>query len=743
MNKSTYSLLVRFGKEWFFIMKKIISIFMIFIIITESGCGNTEQQDLGITISQTESIENLKLGEISQEYRFNFSNINVYSFTISDIGEIYASTDKINLAKYTGNGELIEEYNNAQNLTALNFNNNKVYGYNYEQNRLDVYDLSSKKQSAVTNKFDVEIIEIKDLVIIKETAYVLVIPMLNYNDEEAHDHYGEHDENGFSDFDERLYKINLTTGEIHDLKIENIISIYSSVNDDLFYYSYENNAYTLNILDLESSNSKKISNMDDVGYIFAFIYENNNFTYIDPSYTLKNKIISNNFISTLEENIYTGPGCNIWLYAGHFVYLDIPFYTIDTAQDEVINAKINSVYIGYLYDNTDFSSKKEEAKTDKLVISDYKYYNTLNAIALRKETGISATVEPIPLDDIVFLTEIMAGNESVDVYIFSSSHYATRILKERGFYVPLNTSKTISGYIDGCFDYLSNTAKTKDNETWAIPLTISTNALWYVPENFEKFNLTHKDVEFFDDFIKTLERLYEQTNSYSDYAVYGFVNNFYPSCYIQYEAVHNDYENNIINFNTDLFKKLVETLYSGWDRQIDPNGNKLFRPSFTDSVFDDRGLSTTPQYDTDRVIFKLEAISDITTDLNKWRILPEPKITSDLKTNLVGVKYAVVNPHSKNKEAAILYLETAVSDPHSFVKDPCFTQKNIEFYNNVYDTSLPAFLDIYDICKNGEVYYNYTPSSEHSYIEDYQQNRLTLDEAVISRQREVEMWLNE
>ena len=126
-----------------------------------------------------------------------------------------------------------------------------------------------------------------------------------------------------------------------------------------------------------------------------------------------------------------------------------------------------------------------------------------------------------------------------------------------------------------------------------------------------------------------------------------------------------------------------------------------------------------------------------------WRVLPAPRLDATVQNNQVNVGCAIINPYSENKELAMEYLEAVAQNPNvlnGFM--PAILFKDMSMYEGIYDMSVPVMQDIYSIVKEGVF-------GESSYpflfdlVNDYQQGRYTLDEAIEKIQRDTEMWLNE
>jgi hypothetical protein len=724
-------------------MKKIIvSILLIISLLIISSCGKSDNNG----ISEDWNFESLRLGEVEADEMFSLDGENVRWFTLSDNGDVIAVTENHSLARFNRNGDLIEKYDNAGVLSNLYYSNNKIYAYDVLLENLIAYDLETKTQISISEKFDFNIIEIKDLIALDDMVLVLLVPVHSCDDCENHFDWGRVDENGYTDFGELLYKIDLSTGKVSNLEIHNIISIYRNTMGNIFYYAYKDNNFNLYHYDITTGQNRIVSNMNDVGYLFAFIYEGNNFTYINSELSLLNKNISEQTIDLLESNVFTASGSNVWFYAGHMVYLQLSIFVNGSNSNDV-----TSIYIGYLYQTEDsiVNDGGISSKTERLTISAWQHYPVINTSFLRSITGISGIIQNPPLDSMVFLTEIMAGNENVDIYIINSGGYVTNKLIEMGFYVPLNESEIIYNYVNNSFDYILDYSK-NTGEIWGIPLSSDASAIIYVPENFNKFELTYDNVKLWEDYIITLENL-----KITGEVLHAFGNSaeiLFFDLYFQYGFTYNDFQNKYVNFRTDIFRNLF-SLLDGY-RLFEGENHPLFKQNFDFRFMRENGIDGFYSNYPEHVIFKSDRISNFLNpyepniegySLSDWRVFPSPRISENVEKNDVLVYYVVINPNSRNIDAAKTYLEAIAENPHNAIQSEVqnFTQRDISFYEGTYDISLSVFQDIFNLFKNGIIVFNPNHNLSNQFVDDYQRGRRTLEETIDMLQREYEMALNE
>jgi ABC-type glycerol-3-phosphate transport system substrate-binding protein len=740
-------------------MKKNICLLILvtIIMVMATGCRSNRNKEK----NEDWNIENLNLYKASSDDSFILNSENVKFFTLSNEGMIYAVTENKPLAKFNSNGDFLEEYENVGNISNIYLSDDILYAFDLDENRIVAYDFENKTKTAISDVFNFEISEVNNLIFIDGKILVFLVPAFNHVEHECEEEHGcmylgAPDENNYLSFNEKLYVVNLSNGRIKDLNIPNIISIYKNTSEDVYYYAYKEENYELHRLDINTGQSQKIADMNDVGYAYAFIYEGINFIYIDINYRLRNKDIFKNEIITINSDFFVSLGSNIWLYSGHLVYQDI--ISFGTIENPRRNSIVSSIYIGHLFNDKIQANGVNESNVLTLSATS-PHYSVIDSIHMKAATGIDVLIIDQPVESIEFFTQIMANNNDVDIYILSANDYLIQRLIEINYYVPLNSSKTIHSYIDGCFDYISEFSKNDNGDIWGVPLSVDSLALIYVPENFSRFGLSVEDVKYFDNYIATLEIF---QNAGSGYYVYG--NNaeiFFWDCYKQYEFTYNNYENNYVNFKTELFKNIFTTLFDGY-MTFEGQSHSLFKSVYSETFYNMDGNLVYSAYIPDNVIFKHDWISNflnpwsglgLSTDIyseayyfiGDWRAFPTPRISENVNKNKVNIYFALINPNSNNIEKAIIYLEEFVRNPHNLIQQhhQNFTQKDLSFYEETYDTSLSVFNDIYDIIKNGFLLVNPSPNISNLFIDDYQRGRMTISEITDVLQREYEMALNE
>ena len=129
-------------------------------------------------------------------------------------------------------------------------------------------------------------------------------------------------------------------------------------------------------------------------------------------------------------------------------------------------------------------------------------------------------------------------------------------------------------------------------------------------------------------------------------------------------------------------------------------------------------------------------------DLNEWCVMPIPRISEKVDANYVNPTYAIINPFSKHKDEALKFLEYISSDYFNTQSSYSFIVEDKSVYPERYMTDSDIFSDVHSIYENGFLQTHFLSSTRND-IDEYQNGRITLDEAIAMYQREVEIWLNE
>lgn len=674
-----------------------------------------------------------------QKISFSNNATEVAAFTVSLDSDLYVIEIGGLLTRYKSDGTIIQEYEGTGDFTAMCWNDGVLYAYDAVKHQIVRFNIENGENKVIAENFEVD--EVLKLVKAGEYLYALAVPDAHGNIEPGL--------NGYIDFGEILYQINIKTGAIKDTKEDKIIAIYCASDGTLYYYAYRDDVYALFYYNTKNGESTKLYDLSDAGYISAFVYEGDYFVCSDlENANIKVIRLNDGMEEQLADKLLVISGNDMTYLYGNIIYFG---YYADGKPNS-----FNSKYLGDINmhgqsdiavtsdnaDNSDSSTGIAIKDKGKIVVStSLRAY--INPAAVKQISGISTRIVDQSVHEEALLAEIMAGNPDVDIYITSSGGHVATGVKDKNIYIPLGNSEVIRSYMDKCFDYVADAMRSPSDDIWMLPLTLDGTAIWYVPENTEEFSINLEEFRYLDDFLSLSERM-PKTGSYAAYVDYA--GSFAILLHNQYDIAYNDFKGKTVNYNTPLYKDIFDKMWTGWVNYSQNPRHPLFRDSRDD--YKGELISESTPFDKSKLIYKWSSIGDHLNmsgiSLEGWRVLPMPRITSEVKGNAVGMRCAFINPYSKNKELALEYLEAITKVPFDFnsANSAALLFKDKTMYADCYDISQPAFEDIYHIMQEGMLvetgfYLN------GDIVDDYQNGRLSLDEAVAAIQREAEMWLNE
>ena len=362
--------------------------------------------------------------------------------------------------------------------------------------------------------------------------------------------------------------------------------------------------------------------------------------------------------------------------------------------------------------------------------------------SVSQATGIKISTTNYLIDE--FYIKILAGDSDVDIYFIRPTEI--RLLCEQGIYYPFE-SEVISNFNDSCFDYLKNCCNV-DGQTVYMPISNSVTAILMPKTAIEETGMEYSDIEYLDDYLEFARNYNGRRTAFTNGStLFSLLEN-------QYEYFVCDFENNEFDYTTPEYLNLYESLLGGYLRYAqEPGAPAGFTHSSANNgaCHSDNVLITIGSYDSYQDYNDSSYGSGTYNAYGKsvffdaWRAFPLPKISDKVSSNPTSNLFAMINPYSKNKEAAVKVLEEIAANYYEYTNyytDYSFLFADKSCYPERYHPESEIFSDFYDIAKNGYVS-KYVIFTSHSDIEEYQNGRATLEEAVAMYQREVEMWLNE
>ncbi len=384
-------------------------------------------------------------------------------------------------------------------------------------------------------------------------------------------------------------------------------------------------------------------------------------------------------------------------------------------------------------------SDEIEIDTSKLNIAgNMNLFSTSAFLKSKDVCGLECAFTTFFVDEIAL--KILAGDSDVDIYLLDSS--TLNLIIERGIYHP-SESDIISQFNDGCFDYISEIVIDHKGQTVAMPLISSAAFVAYPIQAADELGFNEADIAYYDDFHNIINNYNGKRKAY---AMGDTLVSFYG---LQYEEYYCDFVNKKFDYNTELYKDIY-SLYADWKRigqapvmtgfthpstlgtsypRLILDGEKTLFTAVS-SYQDFIGAMTPDQYATTNF-----CISD-------WRAVHIPWISENVNTNFTNATYAFINPYSEKYDEAVKFLEYIAENYFSSVSSYTFIREDKNEYPDSYQKETQLFDDVYEISKNGFVS-DYQLFSTRNDIDDFQNGRATLDEAIAIYQREVEIWLNE
>jgi len=216
---------------------------------------------------------------------------------------------------------------------------------------------------------------------------------------------------------------------------------------------------------------------------------------------------------------------------------------------------------------------------------------------------------------------------------------------------------------------------------------------------------------------------------------------------IQYDTTKGD----DVDYNTPEFRGLFSSWWSGWNRTGDPHDRVNHHPVFgydATNYYQSVTRGSRVEHDMEHVIFKMEFMSWMFDELKQeelaeWRVLPMPRATEDVERNYFLTHYAVINPYGKNRELAMEYLEALAINMLDVVARPGFVLKDITEYEGYFDIETPVIQDLHEVFRHGGAGRTYDDrlTPQYDFITDFQNGKITLDEALRIMQTRADMWL--
>ena len=658
------------------------------------------------------------------QIEYSNERADLYAFALTEEGNYFASAPEQALRLYSPDGAILKEYPQTGFYSAMCVSGNDLYAYEPIKSQLIRFAVETGE---IVELAEFQALQVRDMAVSDDKLVIIAI-----TGTDLIPYYYDDD---YIDMGEKLYLVDTKTGEVTATGETNVIALYSGTGAEVYLYSYADGNYSLSSLDVKTETSKKTADMNDTGYLTAFIYENGAFSYLKSNELWMMKTLKDT-PSRVRNGITLNTGNNMQFYRGNIVYLTFLMHDNANAGEMSLTA-LRSVFPDAPEDEVTLKisgqgRNGEPRSPFKLDVMKNTY--GMNALFTQEDTYSEK-----------FILDLLAGSQDIDIYVLSASAFNTQKLRKGGAYVPLTDSGAVRSLIDGSFPYVADWMYNDGNEIWAIPAPFDVFVTWYIPDNMERNGVSPDDILYFDGYIETLSRLYDQDPFFHAYANHSLLTILLES---QYDLAYNDFPNKKVNYVTELFTSYFTTVYD--NSPAHAFYHPLIRNSWvlnaqSNGIIKDSGFG----YDKSTLIFKQESLfshmnDPRVSDLSDWRVMPMPRLTEQVTWNInAGLLCAFVNPKSTHKEKAVEFLETVARDPWNTYVDPAFFMKDETLYSAYLDPDLPIYNDIYEIYEDIAIIAGIRPSYSATYITEYMQGKLTAEEAISILQRETEFWLNE
>lgn len=318
-----------------------------------------------------------------------------------------------------------------------------------------------------------------------------------------------------------------------------------------------------------------------------------------------------------------------------------------------------------------------------------------------------------------FALSVLSLEDSYDLYLMSSRQNISENIRNKGSFYPLNEVKGVNEYIEACFPYIKEAARTEDGEIWMLPISIDIPCLLYNEELCmdKGIDLTAAtEMEELVDFLRVIQ----EDNSLKD--------SHNISLYMLTENIFHQYLRSYKNFDTELFSNIASLLKNKLNYL--KGEVVLGNPS---SVWEMLRTGDTDNFLIDLEYYLEQQARYASTSNIRLRDLPN---VTNKKTSVATCLFIAVNPYSKNLKSTLGYISSLCD----------YILKHDEamlFHDRNRYPSVQAFSDLYDIYSNGEIAFTYP---DELYMKDYEKyllDEIDLDTFILEANRKLHAYMNE
>lgn len=241
-------------------LKKTLIVYLMLCTIGLSSCGEIENTSADLADTVTERFWANYYHAVDEQQIFTLEN----------------TEDGVNRFCYYVDGVLNNEkiMENIYEGCYYDEDQEVLFSYNRDKQQIEILNRDFILNGILVS--DLQLFEIKNMVKLDNILYILVVENNPYETNIA---LWCNEEDGYMDFGEQIYAIDLKTGQKNIVDIDNPICISFLSNGELLIYAYQQGDYRLLTYDAEKEGATTVRTMNNIGYAYAFVCIENYFFY--------------------------------------------------------------------------------------------------------------------------------------------------------------------------------------------------------------------------------------------------------------------------------------------------------------------------------------------------------------------------------------------------------------------------------------------------------------------------------
>lgn len=378
--------------------------------------------------------------------------------------------------------------------------------------------------------------------------------------------------------------------------------------------------------------------------------------------------------------------------------LDHPYYNLIYATDSLVmlDQLEKNIFVLYPEINND--------QPDVIYTYGFQLYSDLYTSGLEDFEMAVVNCQMPEGGEEEFLQELMSGSSEADIYIVWDSKY---------WAYHMYTDLSVSGTLVECVEHMHSVLKAsayQGDELAGIPVRVMGTVMAY-NQLSDGYPLVNELIINWDDLLAFLNEFSSQYSIMANKAA------LYQLLFEEYVYGYGDIHSGTVNFDTEEFYSVLNIM-----KQI-----------YDSPHFQEPGSGTMMSYGDDLDFRAADAIGInrlvVTNRISDPRGLPAIESDNPLSPQ-IEVAYAVVNPNSERKEAAIHYLEMLATG-NAF-------SETAELFPSEENENLNAYMEAAMVCDELDLYRIVATD-----IDSWLKNQTSLEETVEAIQEKSNLFFKE